>query len=980
MMRAAKKPKLQVERFIQPSSTPAVKLIWEYVFSNGRTTLQTGHVSLGEAALESEQDGSLCEPHTVQDWPDYNDWDKVSPFCDSPIITGDVLQDKRKEYAADNLLLVWLLDHQFFLDETIFLEGRGHKGQRTVCRCGSEIEEPKYRCRDCFGMEMYCQHCTVECHQSSPLHVIEEWNGSFFQCTHLKSLGLCVQLGHPPSDHCYNPRPSTGNDFIVVDINGIHDVALDFCGSTTTDPQTAATFNVLEHYQLLSFESKISAYEFYHSLARHSDNTGLSSIKDHYSAFMRIVHEWRHLQQLRCSGRGHDPGGVAETKAGELVVVCPACPHAGKNLPQGWGNSPPATRWLYALFVAIDANFHLKRKAVSSDRVDPGLNTGWAYFVEEHAYKSYLSERTNEQQERSTCVSHNAVNMADTKSSQGLAATGIGTINCARHEFKLPNGVGDLQKGERYLNMDYIVFSALVGFTVTMLNISYNIACQWSKNLWNRMEHMPARLHIPHDDVLVRYFIPKFHIAAHIAACQLTFSWNFTKWVGRTDGEAPERGWASANRVTSSTKEMGPGTRRDTLDNHFGDWNWKKTTTLDSQGHTLKRKMENTIKWEWEHRVALYDLEGTIQPALLDEWGTEVEMWEEDNTRPNPFKSKLAPITQATVRSQLAELEAQELREGINHSLDNNVSPSVLISGGIELEDLQYNPSRNNLSLHPTENQREAIIHRTNALKRRINSWTHYQQLYMPIVSTLRSSTNPSPGSPQTLKLQDFPLYLPSALLNHLDCNHRLMKHEWKLRQAQAHDALNELCSHLCLYKNLRGQAASTHAQNLIAHVEAKKDAAVARYRCTRQAIESLSCWLDEMGWEATLRPLRHEDIQPMGDFTGDRTQGTRTISWIWLMTDVDTSPSENESVQDCVRIEWCKARALLAFLEWQGSWWHQHTMLRSSEKTTEQEGLQAYAYRQAALHSAMRTSFQACWSFDDSGPSIDAPPAVMEF
>lgn len=125
----------------------------------------------------------------------------------------------------------------------------------------------------------------------------QEWNGSFFQRTHLKSLGLRVQLGHPPSDHCYNPRPSTGNDFIVVDINGIHDVALDFCGchtaqlrykqllqvqwypATTTDPQTAATFNILEHYQLLSFESKISAYEFYHSLARRSDNTGLSPIK-----------------------------------------------------------------------------------------------------------------------------------------------------------------------------------------------------------------------------------------------------------------------------------------------------------------------------------------------------------------------------------------------------------------------------------------------------------------------------------------------------------------------------------------------------------------------------------------------------------------------------------------------------------------------------------------------------------------------------
>jgi len=39
--------------------------------------------------------------------------------------------------------------------------------------------------------------------------------------------------------------------------------------------------------------------------------------------------------------------------------------------------------------------------------------------------------------------------MADTKSSRGLAAMGVGTVDCARHEFKLPTGVGDLQKGEK---------------------------------------------------------------------------------------------------------------------------------------------------------------------------------------------------------------------------------------------------------------------------------------------------------------------------------------------------------------------------------------------------------------------------------------------------------------------------------------------------------------------------------------------------
>jgi hypothetical protein len=62
---------------------------------------------------------------------------------------------------------------------------------------------------------------------------------------------------------------------------------------------------------------------------------------------MRIVREWRHLKMLKRSGRGHDPDGVAATKAGECVVVCPACPQPGRNLPQGWEDAPLGIRYVY---------------------------------------------------------------------------------------------------------------------------------------------------------------------------------------------------------------------------------------------------------------------------------------------------------------------------------------------------------------------------------------------------------------------------------------------------------------------------------------------------------------------------------------------------------------------------------------------------------------------------------------------------------
>jgi len=132
----------------------------------------------------------------------------------------------------------------------------------------------------------------------------------------------------------------------------------------------------------------------------------------------------------------------------------------------------------------------------------------------------------------------------------------------------------------RYANMDYAFFSAMQHSTYKALNVSYDIACQWHKNLWARMSALPSSLQMQHTDMHVRFFVPKFHLPAHISKCHILYSFNFLPGVGRTDGEAPERGWSSINPAASSTKEMGPGSRRDTLDDYFGDWNWKKVTGL----------------------------------------------------------------------------------------------------------------------------------------------------------------------------------------------------------------------------------------------------------------------------------------------------------------------------------------------------------------------------------------------------------------
>lgn len=52
-------------------------------------------------------------------------------------------------------------------------------------------------------------------------------------------------------------------------------------------------------------------------------------------------------------------------------------------------------------------------------------------------------------------------------------------------------------------------------------------------------------------------------------------------------------------------------------------------------------------------------------------------------------ESNLTAVTQAAVRLALSKAEAEEIEHGVHISLDDDISPSVLISSGMELEDQQ---------------------------------------------------------------------------------------------------------------------------------------------------------------------------------------------------------------------------------------------------------------------------------------------------
>jgi Kyakuja-Dileera-Zisupton transposase len=201
--------------------------------------------------------------------------------------------------------------------------------------------------------------------------------------------------------------------------------------------------------------------------------------------------------------------------------------------------------------------------------------------------------------------------------------------------------------------MDYLFFSSVKGIRIVRLVISYDIVCQWHKNLWKRMRVYEWSLHLDHKgQIQIVFLVPKFHLPAHIEYCHNNFSFNLTQYVANTDGEAPERGWSNDNDASYSTQEMGPGYRRDTLDDRFADDDHKKVIGLGNYewfirsffylmaffaGRSLLRKIKVAVVEAAEHKEAHELLTSSMPPEDVEKWTEMVEAWEEDPMKKNPF-------------------------------------------------------------------------------------------------------------------------------------------------------------------------------------------------------------------------------------------------------------------------------------------------------------------------------------------------------
>lgn len=116
--------------------------------------------------------------------------------------------------------------------------------------------------------------------------------GGFFRRVSLRDLGLRVQFGHSGGEVCMHKQAGHQN-FVVIHVNGIHRVAVDFCGckvgfdrfrqvlrmswwpATPLEPQSCATMELLRLFHIMNLQGRINAFDFYKGLEAMSDPSKL---------------------------------------------------------------------------------------------------------------------------------------------------------------------------------------------------------------------------------------------------------------------------------------------------------------------------------------------------------------------------------------------------------------------------------------------------------------------------------------------------------------------------------------------------------------------------------------------------------------------------------------------------------------------------------------------------------------------------------
>jgi hypothetical protein len=150
--------------------------------------------------------------------------------------------------------------------------------------------------------------------------------------------------------------------------------------------------------------------------------------------------------------------------------------------------------------------------------------------------------------------------------------------------YSIPFQLDSYSLLRRYLNIDYAFASTIsreLQAGTPHVVVTYDIACQWERNLHDRLSKYTATkdLNIRSFKSL-RFTVPKFHLIGHGKSCHLKYNLAFMRGVGMTHGESVETIWSHSTSLATWSRESGPNARHALLDAHWSGWNWRKLVRL----------------------------------------------------------------------------------------------------------------------------------------------------------------------------------------------------------------------------------------------------------------------------------------------------------------------------------------------------------------------------------------------------------------
>ncbi|KAJ7602634.1 hypothetical protein DFH06DRAFT_1351152 [Mycena polygramma] len=260
--------------------------------------------------------------------------------------------------------------------------------------------------------------------------------------------------------------------------------------------------------------------------------------------------------------------------------------------------------------------------------------------------KGYVAEK-----DVSTCIASPPCLQKETPSDVGPADVGVGGLCMRARNGVVPSaGLGDLQKGERYANMEYIYYGDAVG----------------------------CRTDGTH------------HLVRHRMPVEGQPPMRATKIKDTTDLPTNLDDFRDSIRhYRFGMREMGYGARQDAIENNVDHLNFEKNV---GQGDTLARKIIVAIA-ERDRQVAEFtEIDRTLSKEFRKKWQKKIDKWLADKSQPNPYclaGGKNGGPSEAAVFLELKTAEAQEAAEGREAVSASTATPTAFVKAGMQLEESQ---------------------------------------------------------------------------------------------------------------------------------------------------------------------------------------------------------------------------------------------------------------------------------------------------